>query len=435
MSDTEIITHLLKSVERRLRAKHLLSELALCVSIVLLFLIPLKIWDLFSPFDTRMVTLIIIAGILFFAGGLASRLRKTGTLEDAAASIDRRAGMNDEIRTAFWFINNPRPSEWVKGQLQRAAHSARKIDVQRIYPDLVPRSSFPAVAMILVFLGLNFAPLSLNQNWLMLPAAPEPVLTAGDLRVETILAAVDQIAADFRESEKLQEVAEALSERRFDIAAEELRKLGAQVGTLSPESLQDIQQTVQKAAENSRPGLEPLTEDLVDMARALRNTDVTTEQAAFDQVAADFEGLDEEIYKQESERDQLFPGNERRAEQDGHVPGAPIPDTRDFPQTQSGADGMGASGGNADAGPSQRRATTLAVKLEQEALTGMPNPAVSRVDVEEASREERSRLDYRNVTSELTAAQKDVLNHQNVPWRYRSLIKDYFEAILQPAKK
>jgi hypothetical protein len=430
MSDTEIIVRLIQSARRRLRARQLLSESTFCVSIVLLFLSLLKILDLLSPFDTRTVTLIIIAGILFFAGYLASRLRKTETLEDTAASIDRRAGMNDEIRTAFWFIRNPRSSEWINGQLQRAAHSARKIDVRRIYPDLIPRSSFPAAAMLLIFLGLNFVP----------QAAPEPARTAadsqaGDPRIETILAAVDQIAADFRESEKLREVAEALSERRFDAAAEELRKLSAQLGTLSPESLADIQQTVQKAAGNSRPGLEPLTEDLVDMAAALRNTDVTTEQAAFDQVAADFEGLDEEIYRQESERDQLFPGNERRAEQDGHVPGVPIPDTRDFPQTQSGADGMGASGGNAEAGPRQGQATTLAVKLEEEALKGMPNPAISRVEVEEASREERSRLDYRNVASELTPAQRDVLNHTNVPWKYRTLIKDYFEAVLQPAKK
>ena len=64
----------------------------------------------------------------------------------------------------------------------------------------------------------------------------------------------------------------------------------------------------------------------------------------------------------------------------------------------------------------------------------MPTAGIKRIDVEEASRQERSKLDYRNVASELTAAQKDVLNHEDMPWQYRPLIKTYFESIVQAAK-
>jgi hypothetical protein len=50
-------------------------------------------------------------------------------------------------------------------------------------------------------------------------------------------------------------------------------------------------------------------------------------------------------------------------------------------------------------------------------------------DLDEVSKQERSKLDYRNVKSELSPAQKDLLNQDRIPWEYRSLIKDYFQAI------
>jgi hypothetical protein len=52
---------------------------------------------------------------------------------------------------------------------------------------------------------------------------------------------------------------------------------------------------------------------------------------------------------------------------------------------------------------------------------------------EEASRQERSRLDYRSVPSELTPAQQELLNHEQIPREYRNLIREYFQAIRPPA--
>ena len=56
-------------------------------------------------------------------------------------------------------------------------------------------------------------------------------------------------------------------------------------------------------------------------------------------------------------------------------------------------------------------------------------------NIEESSKQERSRLDYRNVKSDLSPAQKDLLNQDRIPWEYRPLIKDYFQAIRPTAKK
>jgi hypothetical protein len=77
-------------------------------------------------------------------------------------------------------------------------------------------------------------------------------------------------------------------------------------------------------------------------------------------------------------------------------------------------------------------ATKLDVQLERETLTGQHDQGTKPEDLEEASKQERSKLDYRNVESELTPAQKDLLNQDRIPWEYRTLIKNYFQAIKPP---
>ena len=49
--------------------------------------------------------------------------------------------------------------------------------------------------------------------------------------------------------------------------------------------------------------------------------------------------------------------------------------------------------------------------------------------IEEASQRERSKLDYRNVPSKLTPAQKDLLNQDPIPFEQRQFVKDYFKTI------
>jgi len=89
--------------------------------------------------------------------------------------------------------------------------------------------------------------------------------------------------------------------------------------------------------------------------------------------------------------------------------------------------------GGTDA-PREGAPTSLDVKLKQEKVEGMQDGGEKPQDLEEISKQERSRLDYRNVKSDLSPAQKDLLNHDRIPWEYRPLIKGYFQAI-RPAKK
>jgi hypothetical protein len=435
MSDTEIILQLLRRVEWRVRANRLLRDFMLAASTALALIIALRVWDLFSPLKSTTFALFGTACAVVLAGYFVWRLRERSSLDQAAASIDLKAGLNDEIKTAFWFIRNPRASVWVDTQLHRAARKAVKIDVRRAYPGTIPSTFYMAAAMVLIFIALHFVVLPRRSDAVRVPEGIPQTAVNKTVDVKAINAGLDEIAEQLRKSEKLKAVAEALLERRLDDAAGELRRVSAELGSESPESLQAMQESMRAAAGNQREGLKPLTEDLTEAARALMNKNVAGTQEGLEDIAQDLEGLEEEIYAQESTLDQLAKGNERRGEQDGHVAGAPIPDTRDFPQASSSPDGLGASGGKAEPGPRQGPPTTLEVQLQEEGLKGLPTAGINRIDVEEASRQERSKLDYRNVASELTAAQKDVLNQEDMPWQYRPLIKTYFESIVQSPTK
>src|SRR5689334_22587497 len=124
MSDKEIIIASLRRVERRVRANRLFAELNLGITFFFAIPLLLKVWDLFAPM--RGVTISIIGGlwVLLFGAFVVWRFMPRGTLEQAASSADKRAGLHDELKSAFWFINNPRGSEWIDAQIRRAANQA-----------------------------------------------------------------------------------------------------------------------------------------------------------------------------------------------------------------------------------------------------------------------------------------------------------------------
>ena len=459
MLDADIIVHFLTRIEWRLRANRLLEKMTAALSIALACLIFIKLWDLVSPFRIATVRSLLGASILSCSGYAVWLLRRKGTLDQAAVSIDQKARLNDEIKTAFWFIRNPHPSKWVDRQIQRAARTVAKIDPLRAYPIVIPRASYAAVAMTGVLVGLNFFTLSLNHNWSALRAAPEinrsetlkpgagPTLlpddglaqniSKGTANLPRIYARLQEIAARLKDSDTLRGVSQALMDKRLSLAAEELRTAATVLDREPVSSLSEIEQSLTEAAEVSRPEFEALSDELAAAARSIANKNMTGAREALEQAAEEFEGLEEEIYKQESSLEQLAKGNERHAQEDGHVSGAAIPEARDLPQKKGSGEGFGVSENKGDRGPYQGTPTRLAVQLEQEAVEGMRNAGASRVDAEQASRQERPTLDYREIDAKLIASpKKDALDHrESTPWKYRALIKSYFEAIAEPASK
>src|SRR6516225_3454999 len=218
MSDKQIIIKSLERVERRIRTNRFLKALALGATLFLAFPLALKLWDLFDPL--RASTIAIIAGIwvLLFAAYVVSRGLRKATLNQAAASIDKVAALQDEIKTAVWFIHNPRPSAWVDAQIRRAATTAKQIDVDMFFPRQVPKTLYVAAILVLLFVGLNFVPLPWNHNWLALQAAPAFNLTAEEAAIlkqtEALLRKAEKLKPEL--AEKIEEIVQQLQEGKID---------------------------------------------------------------------------------------------------------------------------------------------------------------------------------------------------------------------------
>src|SRR5207237_8524498 len=90
-------------------------------------------------------------------------------------------------------------------------------------------------------------------------------------------------AAYLQQSERLRRVAQALMDKRLDLAAQELRDVGADLGSASPGSFLAMQETLTESARNPRPGLQPLSEDLAATARAMQNKNMTAIQEAIEE--------------------------------------------------------------------------------------------------------------------------------------------------------
>src|SRR5215471_2839608 len=357
MSDQEIIIAALRRVERRIRTNRLLHELTFGFSLFIAIPVLLKVWDLFKPLRGVTVSLIVGTWVLLFAIYVVWRSIQKGTLDSAASSVDKNANLQDELKTAYWFINNPRRTDWVGAQIHRAATNAQRLNVDALYPRSIPKTSYIAAAMALLFVILNFVPLPWNHNWLALQAAPafalsdreatilkqteellrkaeklkqtelvqkledvvqqlqegkidaqqaaqmlddiQNQLEEGNLDAASINEGLEEIAQDLEQSEKLQPTGEAIQNKQLNLAADELRKLAEKLGKNTPDASKQMQKSLQQAAENARPGLEDLAKLLKEAAENLKNDQQQAAQESLDGAAQELDSIQHRIASQD----------------------------------------------------------------------------------------------------------------------------------------
>ncbi len=557
MSDKELIIKSLQKVERRMRTNRLLREVAFGLCISLLIPVLFKVWDIFRPFGGRTVAIVLVLWVIGVAAYVGWKMSQKATLLEAAAAIDTRASLRDEIKSAYWFVtaaNTPqRSTEWVELQVRRAARRASQLNIEQLYPRTIPRNSYFAAGLALLLIALNFAPFSQNHNWVLLQAAPAFSLTPlelklinetkkllkeaqkldqpelvkqleeivenlqagnidpaealkqlddlrnqlaeGNLDMANINEGLDEMAKDLSGAPETKDVSEAMAEHDLKSTAEELKKLAEEaMDAKDARGMKALQDALNQAAESAKPGMQNLSKDMKAAADSLANQDSKAFQDAMKQAANDVQSLQQKMADQQAKNaasqdiqnlaDSL---RQRQQEQQAKAAqnagqqgaaqqaqqgnqqgkeGQPNPDGQGDPnsgaqsgsarndssggsqegqqgqpgkagdQAQAGAAGSGQNPSGAPQAPMNIMGapTKLNVKLEQEKLAG-ENDGGTPQNLEEASKQERSKLDYRNIPSQLSPAQKDVLNQDKIPWEYKSLIKNYFQAIRPPRGK
>src|SRR5262245_10669329 len=348
MSDKEIIIRSLQKIDRRIRGNRLLRELLLALSIFLLVPVIFKVWDLFRPF--RGVTVITVLGLWFIGVVvyLATRLSGKGSLEHAAAAIDKKASLHDELKSAYWFVMNPtaikRSTDWVELQVRRAAQQVIQLDVERHYPRRIPSTLYVVMALVAAFIALNFVPLSQNHNWAYLQGAPafslspeeqrlinqtkqllkqaekldqpelvkqleqivqnlqegtiDPAealkqlenlrnqLDEGNLDMANINEGLDEMAKDLEGNPETDEIAKAMAEHDLQQSADKLRELANELMNQDDAAkMKALQDALQQASENNSPAMQKLADDMKNAANSIADKNSKGAQDALNQAA------------------------------------------------------------------------------------------------------------------------------------------------------
>ena len=545
MTDKDLILQFLEKVRRRVRRNSRAREIAKVLALSMIVPVIFKILDFFFLFRGRTVTAFFVLWLAATLVWVFSRFKATGPIAEVAASVDHKAGLNDQLKTAYWFIKNPRQSEWVDLQINGAAKQAGKLRLDNLYPRIFPRTSFMAAGLLFVLVALNFVPLTLNHNWVYLQAAPAFQLTEEERaslenalrllekaraaeneqlaqKIEELITdleqgnislddaiqqleeiqneleendaesgetanGIQQMAAILRQSRALQRAANPMGQGNLPEAAKQLRDLAERLDSITPTDMKEMAQKLEEASENPRSSLQELARSFQNASAAIQKNDRSATKAGLENIAKELENVKLRLDEQElisaasDELGDLLESLQEREQQEGEAstgepgkasenqgkgePQEKGTDSGDGEATEKGgepgeegqgeqggetgqagenpggasednAEGKGGNsfGGSTKSAPLEGEATSLEVQLQQEALkieaaeAGQGNTEPDKKN-EAAGEQQRSKLDYRNAPSDLTPAQRDLLNQDRIPWESRQLIKNYFQAV------
>lgn len=506
------------------------SGLAVALSIPVLF----KILDFFISFRLVTVSIFFIVWAAITGLWLFWRTRGLGeSLAQTAASVDSRSTGHDQIKTAYWFINNPKESAWVELQIKRAAASARAMAVNSLYPRSMPRAWYVAIGLVVLLGVLNFVPLPWNNNWLRGEGAPAFALDDADKsalqhalellkqaeklqdtddaeKLEAIIRALqdgsmskDQASKSLSELQRnlaergldagritdgLERIAKALDPSQFtkpvateifkldlNKAAEEVRNIDKNLAAAPESKLREMAERLQEASDVAGQGLEQLSQYLGNTAQAMQRRDTAAGRHGLQQVATELERLQKVLEAQRLRSEasselgaaadavggtpgevgggESTPGQgegegQGKGEGDGGEGRGGLGQGTGRGQGQGEGEGEGegeGDGGDGEVGrgggqggksagtsgpfPMRGDPTSLETELDREPLPVRPTRGSRPETIEEASQRERSKLDYRNVKSNLTPAQKDTLNQDPIPFEQRQFVKEYIESL------
>src|SRR6188474_2725197 len=140
MSDRELIINFLEKAAKRARFNKRFNDIAIALAIAFVVPVLFKLLDLLFLFRGRTVVTFLSLWAVATVVWIVTRLRGKSSLSQVAGSIDSKEHLHDQLKTAYWFIQNPRHSEWVDAQIHHTAKAAGKLRLDSIFPRRFPRN-------------------------------------------------------------------------------------------------------------------------------------------------------------------------------------------------------------------------------------------------------------------------------------------------------
>jgi len=290
-------------------------------------------------------------------------------------------------------------------------------------------------------------------------------LEEGNLDMAAMQEALEELARDLAGSEELADLAEAMQNQNLAEAADLMRQLAENMQNMDGQQMQEMADQLQQAAQGDQQSMQELMDALQEAAEAMSDEQMADAQQAMQDAAEAMESMSQRMDAQQMMNDasqqmqamqqsmsqqqlaqqmqQMMESEQSGGEsQEGAMamPSDEVQKSAASGETGDPADQQGGPAGHATSeaieGAEMQlgQATTLEVQLEMEVLDEQeaplePEEPPDPEDIfQEASRQETSIVEYRNVRPS-SYAEGSALSVEQIPWRYRNLVKRYFLAI------
>jgi hypothetical protein len=291
-------------------------------------------------------------------------------------------------------------------------------------------------------------------------------LEEGNLDMAAMQEALEELARDLESSQELGDLAEAMQNQNLAEAADMMRQLAENLQNMDAQQMQEMAEQLQQAAQGDQQSMQELMEALQEAAEAMSDEQLADAQEAMQQAAEAMEQMSQRMDAQQmmnqagqqmqqmqqsmsqqqlaQQMQQMMQSEQSAGEsQEGAMamPSDEVQKSASSGETGDPSDQQGGPAGHATSeaveGAEMQlgQATTLEVQLEMEVLDKEdaplePEEPPDPEDIfQEASRQETAMVDYRNVRRPSSYAEGSALSVEQIPWRYRSLVKRYFLAI------
>ena len=285
-SEREAILGALQRIRGRLRLNGALRDAALFGGVVVLSLLTWRLLRLFGDALPAASALTILVATLLGVCGLAwlvrNRLADRRSLAAVAAEADARAGLKDELASAYWFVQQRLSSRWVAAQLARAARAAQALDARRLMPLRIPVSALIPILTGLPLLAIAWwmPPLQLSM-----PSAVDAGASMNQARqVQTVRELMAQVHDDA--ADKVEQALRTV-ERKETSLSEKQHALAAAQAALEQRKLEAAaaREALFHAAERLR-GVKSMEE----VAKALKDGDARAAATELEKLAGGREG-------------------------------------------------------------------------------------------------------------------------------------------------
>ncbi|MBI1875988.1 MAG: hypothetical protein HYS05_19155, partial [Acidobacteria bacterium] len=478
MTDREIIVALVTAVDRRLRRQEQARLLTRAFVWSLVVPFALTVAPLVAPVPAWLIVTALSTWIALLGSSAVWVWSRRRSLAQAAAEVDRRAALNNELTSALWFVEQHASSPWIDYHVGRAAGRAGRIDAEALLPWQWPedvRTAGALVAVLLVVNGLmaiDLVPRSWTRAWLQAQLTStsralseaerqtareiQDLLEHAERLDPSVFTPEDrQLAREFAEivrdlennrltspeaSERLARIRKALEA----LASLERAKapLAARPRPATESDLKQLEEALRRALADAKSSAgergEPGESDAADPDRARAEARADMREATVRRLkdmeksmggrSRSASGRQERGASEQNQSSSEPGAGQDDAQSSSQAPGQGQMQPMDGDGRQSGLQARGSLGGGSSGsstlvGPK----TSLQVKLRRELLSGqMPGDSPTGADREEPrnqeTKEARSKLQFQQVAPRPRYARPDAMEPDQVPWPYRDLV-------------